>query len=213
MADPSTLSLRERVFVQEYLVDSDATKAASRAGYSIGLDSTDPTPDQLITRPDIASAILSGREQKASRANMQRETVLHEVSMLALSSLDHYVIDDNGYVRLAEGAPEGAIKALQSSRRRVSTRTDKDGSVTKTVDTEIKLWDKVGPLRLMGREVGLFADRIEHVGKNGGAIQLADVSKLSNEELKRQLLELAAEAEKIDAIDGYLELEPVPNAD
>ena len=47
-------------------------------------------------------------------------------------------------------------------------RIDKDGVMAVTV--EFKLWDKPGTLRLVCRHIGLFADRVEHTGPNGGPI-------------------------------------------
>ncbi len=42
-----------------------------------------------------------------------------------------------------------------------------DGSGGHTVDVEIKLAGKFEPLKLAGRHVGLFADKVEITGKDG----------------------------------------------
>ena len=102
---------------------------------------------------------------------MAQDSVLHELSFLALSSIDHYLVDESGEVRLAKGAPEGAMRAIQSIKRRTSVRTDKDGNECRIHDVEIKLWDKPTPLALMGRHVGLFPSRMEHTGKDGMPVE------------------------------------------
>jgi hypothetical protein len=98
---------------------------------------------------------------------MTQDTVLHEVSLLSHSSIAHYVVDDEGNVGEAEGAPVGAIRAVQSIRRRA--RVLPDGS--RTYEVEIRLWDKPGMLKLMGRHVGLFPERFEHSGLRGEPIE------------------------------------------
>lgn len=40
-------------------------------------------------------------------------------------------------------------------------------------------------LELLGKEVGMFKDRIEHTGKGGGPIQTVDLSNFSNDDLDR----------------------------
>lgn len=193
------LSPKQRAFVEEMLHDGNPRLAALRAGYAVNdleADDNDPTVADLLADPTIQHAIRTTRAQRQARVDMTRETVLTEMSYLARSSVEHYLIDDDGNVSLAEGAPDGAMRAIQSIKKKVSTRTDKDGNEFRTVDVELKLWDKPNPLKLMGKEVGLFADRVEHTGKDGGPIEYAN---MTTEELHAKALELARQA---DALKG-----------
>lgn len=90
--------------------------------------------------------------------------MLAEVGLLAFSDVTHYRVTDAGAVVLASGAPEGALRALQSIKRRITTRGR--GKQTEIIrEVEIRLWDKPGPLKLAGQHVGLFTDKLEHSGK------------------------------------------------
>lgn len=161
------LEPREAAFVQEYVVDFNCAQAGIRAGYSKNYNTT-----RLLSKPNIAAAIERATAQKMSRVQVSQDTVLHEMSLLAQSNLSHYIVDEDGTVQLADGAPEGAMRAIQSIKRRVTVKYDpKTEEVTKTFDVELKLWDKPGALRLMGKHTGLFPDRMEHTGKNGGPIE------------------------------------------
>lgn len=160
----------EEAFVHEYVVDFNATQACIRAGYSAHSASSQAV--KMFNRPNIVAAIERVKAQRLSRVGVTQDTVLHEMSLLAQSNLNHYVIDEDGNVQLAEGAPEGAMRAIQSIKRRVTVKYDpKSEEVTKTYDVELKLWDKPGALRLMGKHTGLFPDRMEHTGKGGGPIE------------------------------------------
>ena len=175
MADDNNLpplNPRQKAFVHEYLIDLNGTQAAIRAGYAPG--SAKETASEILTYPNVAAAIERGKAQRLSRVNMTADTVLKEMTLLSHSSVDHYYIDDEGQVRLAEGAPDGAMGAIQSIKRRTTVRTEgrgEDAHVVKTYDVELRLWDKPTPLKLMGRHVGLFPDRMEHTGKGGGPIE------------------------------------------
>lgn len=114
------------------------------------------------------------------------------MAALAMSRIDHYIVDDNGQVQLAEGAPDNAMAAIQSIKRKKTVRQDTAGNITITYDVEIRLWDKPQPLKLTGRHVGLYPDRVEHVGKGGGPIEMTQVS---SEELLARHKALAEAAE------------------
>ena len=109
---------------------------------------------------------------------MDADEVLSETAALAQSRVDNYVVDDDGNVALAEGAPEDAMAAVQSIKRRITTRTDRDGITTKTVDVELKLWDKPGSLKLMGKHRGIFADRVEVTGKDGAPLEVTRIERV-----------------------------------
>lgn len=160
------LEPREERFVHEYVVDLNATQAAIRAGYSPRYNA-----NRLMEKERITFAIERLKAQRLSRTGVDQDSVLHEMSLLAQSDISHYFVDDDGNLALAEGAPEGAMRAVQSVKKRITSRRDKDGATTVTRDIELKLWDKPTPLKLMGRHVGLFPDRVEHTGKGGGPIE------------------------------------------
>lgn len=163
----------KQAFVRELLEDDNPYKAALRAGIRLtGIDHTDPSVDELMSDPDVIAMVRSAREQRLSRVKMTQDTVLHEMSLLSHSSIDHYKVDDNGNVQLAEGAPAGAMRAVQSVKRKITTRREQgSGDVIKTVDVEIKLWDKPTPLKIMGKQIGLFPDKVEHSGPGGGPLE------------------------------------------
>ena len=179
MSDSSTaerpLTARQTAFVSEYLIDLNGTQAAIRAGYSP--TSAAEVASEALRNSKIVDAIERGKAQRLSRVQMTQDTVLHEMSLLSHSSLEHYYVDDDGQVRPTEDAPDGAMRALQSIKKKTRIFRDKDGNETgREYDVEVRLWNKPEPLKLMGKHVGLnFSDRVEHTGKGGGPIEIAEV--------------------------------------
>ena len=164
----SGMTYRRRRFVEEYVVDLNATQAATRAGYG---PSSAQLGHMLLKDVEIRAAIDAAVAQRTARVNMAQEHVLNEMALLSHSCVEHYTISDEGQVTPAPGAPDGVIRAIQSIKKRTAVRTDRDGNVIRTYDVELRLWDKPTPLRLMGKHTGLnFSDRVELTGKDGGPI-------------------------------------------
>lgn len=115
------------------------------------------------------------------------------MSLLSNSRIDHYIVDDDGQVQLAEGAPDGAMAAIQSIKRKKTVKETKDGELIVTYDVEIRLWDKPASLKLMGRHVGLFPDRVEVTGAGGGPLAVV-VRAMSDEDLANEALKVAEDA-------------------
>lgn len=149
------LTPKQELFVQEYMVDLNATAAALRAGYK--------HPDigrQLLTKPHVQDAVEDSKRARSERVGMAADDVLREIKILGRSSVWDYRIDDEGRVTLAEGAPPDCIRAVSSIKRKV--RHLGEGKVE--YETEIRLWDKNSALEKAGKHLGMFKDRVEVAG-------------------------------------------------
>ena len=162
-AKPARLTARQAAFVQEYLVDLNGKQAAIRAGYTAS--SSEVTASRLLRNAKVDEAIRAAQQARAMRVEVEQDRVLRELALLALSNVAHYHIDDDGLVTLADGAPEEAMRAVASLKRKRRVTTDKDGRETVEVDTELRLWDKPGSIRMAGQHLGMFVERHDHTTK------------------------------------------------
>jgi phage terminase small subunit len=162
---------RRQRFVQEYLIDLNGTQAAIRAGYSPR--GAEVTAFRLLRDAKTVAALKAALDKRAARTGITQDRVLEETALLAFSDLTHYTVSDTGDVELTKDAPAGAMRALQSIKRKIVTR---GAGATKEVirEVEIRLWDKPGPLKLSGQHVGLFVDKQEHSGPGGGPIEFSE---------------------------------------
>lgn len=154
MKQSEGLNPKQKKFVAEYVLTLNATQSAITAGYSARTAKSQG--QRLLTHDDVAAAIERARHALEIRSEITQERVLAELALLAFSDITHYEVDDAGNVKASATAPKYAMRAVSSIKRK--TFTSKDG-VSREV--EIKLWDKPGPLKLAGRHVGLFPDRVE----------------------------------------------------
>jgi phage terminase small subunit len=158
----STLAPKQLRFVEEYLVDLNATKAAERAGYS--KRSAYNVAYRMLQDPRIGEAIAAAEEARAERTQITADRVLRELAMIGFSDMR----------RFAKWGPKGitliASEQLDPDAARcvaeVSEIESKDGGSLK-----FKLHNKVDALTLLGKHLGLFSERMEHTGKDGKPIQ------------------------------------------
>jgi phage terminase small subunit len=149
------LTSKQERFVQEYLVDLNATQAAIRAGYSE--KTAYSIGQENLRKPEVLAAITQAQEERAKRTEITQDVVLKELALLSLSNVKHYQIDDEGHVKLVDGVPEEANRAVSSIKRKVIR--GKDGQVT--YETILTLWDKPACLRMCGQHLGMFKEKLD----------------------------------------------------
>lgn len=149
------LTPRQALFVEEYLKDLNGTQAAIRSGYSA--KTAQAISSENLRKPLIVAALAEAQAKRSAKTGITQERVLAELAILAFSDVSHYLVNDAGNVDLTVGAPDGAMRAVSSIKRRVTT--DAMGSVTR--ETELRLWNKPEPLKLAGKHVGLFTEKTE----------------------------------------------------
>lgn len=149
-------------FVQEYLIEPNATAAYERAGYKARGAVSRANASRLLTNANVAAAIENEQAKRAERTGITQDAVLHEIAILQHSTVEHYTIDDRGNVGLALDAPRDAMRAVASLKKKVMY-TD----TGMTYETEIKLWNKPASLRMGGEHLGIF--------KGIGDVPLSDI--------------------------------------
>jgi len=77
------LTPKQQRFVEEYLVDLNATQAAIRAGYSER--SAYSVGHENLSKPEIAAAISEGQANLSEVAEVTAERVMREVALIALA--------------------------------------------------------------------------------------------------------------------------------
>ena len=91
------LAPMQSVFVQEYLIDLNATQAAIRAGYSA--KTAEQQGYQLLQKPSVQAAIAERRKEREQRTAVTADRVLLEAARLALFDPRKLFNDD--------GSPKG----------------------------------------------------------------------------------------------------------
>ncbi|AVZ03938.1 terminase small subunit [Acinetobacter pittii] len=150
----ANLTPKQQRFVEEYLIDLNATQAAIRAGYS------EKTANEIgaenLAKPSIAKAIQDALKERSERVQIDADYVLKRlVEIDQMDVLD--IMDDDGNVKPLRDWPK--IWRQYISNIETISMDDGEGWLKK-----IKWPDKVKNLELLGKHisVGAFKDKVEH---------------------------------------------------
>ncbi len=115
---PATLTPKQQAFVENYLLDLNATQAAIRAGYSA--KSAGRFAQELLTKPHIAEAITAAQAKRSQRTEITADAVLQQLWALANANPNELVEHRRTCCRYCHGEQFGYQETTreQEARRR-----------------------------------------------------------------------------------------------
>lgn len=153
------LNKRQKVFVQEYLKDLNATAAYKRAGFKASGHSAETNAARLLRNAEVSKAIQAGMDARAKRAELDSDQILKEIGRLSYIN-PKKLFDAQGRLLPIHQLPD-EIAVCISSLDVVTTRVPGSDPVEVEYTTKIKFWDKRGSLELLGKHQKLFTDKLE----------------------------------------------------
>lgn len=182
------LTPKQRAFVREYLVDLNATQAAIRAGYSV--DTARAIGAENLTKPNIAKAIAAAMELRSKRTDITADRVLMELAKIGFADI-RKAIRWHSHLINEEDNPDGGdvavIKTVVTNQVELVASDDLDDETAAAISEisqntaggiKLKLHDKRAALVDIGKHLGMFREKVELTGKDGGPIQTEEVSDL-----------------------------------
>lgn len=168
-----TLTAKQRQFVAEYLIDLNATQAAIRAGYS--KNRADAMGHENLRKPEISQAVQEAMKARGDRTEVTADRVLAEFAKLAFLDPRRFY-DANGGLIPVPLLPADVAAALSSMEITVERSQGADGPTYADVK-KIKFADKKGALDSCARHLGMFTDKTEVSGPNGGPVQYLRIER------------------------------------
>ncbi|MEN1496365.1 terminase small subunit [Pseudomonas aeruginosa] len=145
------LTKKQRLFVDEYLIDLNATQAAIRAGYStrrateIGY--------QLLQRPEVAQAIQAAMAERSKRTEVEADYVIRRLREIdEMDVLD--ILEDDGSFRSIRDWPRAWRQFLSGIEIAELFEGRSDDRRIAGVLRKVKWPDKLRNLELLSRHVG-----------------------------------------------------------
>ena len=108
------LTAKEARFVEEYLVDGNATRAAIRAGYAPA--SARQPASRKLSKADIAAEIAAARQKTSERNEYQVDDFVHELLELLGADLADLFDADGSLLPLEQWPPvwrRGLVKSFK----------------------------------------------------------------------------------------------------
>lgn len=156
---------RQRRFVQEYLVDLNASAAARRAGYAGGA-SADVQASRLLRNVKVKAAIDAAMAARAERTKISADRVIAELAKIGFANMQDYVrLTSDGDAMLDfNGIDRDQFAAIGEIT--VEDFTEGRGDDARDVRrVKMKLIDKRAALVDLGRHLALFTDNVKHGGE------------------------------------------------
>lgn len=149
------LTKKQKRFVEEYLVDLNATQAAIRAGYST--QTAYSIGDENLKKPEIKNAIEKALAERSRRTGVNADRVILELAKIAFVNPTDVINMDEATVR-GEANREDTATIASVKVKRIPTD---DGDI---VEREVRTYDKIKALELLGKHLGMFTDKFKVEG-------------------------------------------------
>jgi phage terminase small subunit len=185
---------RQRRFVEEYLVDLNATQAAKRAGYTAR--SAKDHGYRLLKNSAVAAAVAKAQGRRAARTRVSADRVVTELAKVAFGDPR----------RLLSWGPDGVVLRDSSELTEAEAALVSEVSETRTAaggTRKVKLHCKLSALNALGKHLGLFGNGRQSalaraLAQNGGTQNgtndngEADAADDPRERLARRIAGIAA---------------------
>ena len=139
------LTPKQKRFVDEYLVDLNATAAARRAGYSE--KTACEQGSRLLANVKVQAAIQERQKKLQGKLEITQEAVLQELAAIAFANGTDFVTVTQAGLLAVKPTDEVAREKLPAVA---------GIKYTANLGIEIKLHDKVRALELLGKHLGVF---------------------------------------------------------
>ncbi|HOV80812.1 MAG TPA: terminase small subunit [Bacillota bacterium] len=146
------LTPKQQCFVEEYLVDLNATAAAIRAGYSV--KNAGKIGSQLLDKTRIKAAIDKALAARSRRTGINQDRVLLELAKVAFLNPTDVINMDEATIR-GDANREDTATIASVKVKRIPTEA---GDI---VEREVKTYDKLKALELLGKHLGMFKDKLD----------------------------------------------------
>nr|DAX06649.1 MAG TPA: Terminase small subunit [Bacteriophage sp.] len=145
------LTDKQKKFIDEYLVDLNATQAAIRAGYKE--KAAYRTGAENLRKPQIQEEIQKRMEERQKRTEITQDMVLQELAAIAFARATDYVSVMGGMVQVKDtdqlsDSQIAAIAGIKETQNGI----------------EVKLGSKEKTLELLGRHLGMWNDKLDVAG-------------------------------------------------
>lgn len=188
----ANLTAKQQRFCDEYLIDLNATQAAIRAGYSEKTACEQGA--RLLANVKVQAYIQKRKIDRIERTEITQDMVLQELANIAFSNAADYaaVVEKDATIQCENGAlmplydekgnpvkyrtvePVLTSDLTENQKRALSViKKGRDGF-------EIKPYDKIRALELLGKHLGMFTEKVEVSGEMNNPM-----AGLTTEELKK----------------------------
>lgn len=164
------LTPKQMRFVDEYLVDFNATQAAIRAGYKA--KTAHVIGAENLRKPKIAEEVARRQKDLQRRTEVTQDRVVKELARIAFANIADYLHVETQTRTKDDGTEVTYQTVMFNETQELSADQRAALAVVKQSVNgfELKLHDKIKALELLGRHIGMFNDKLSLSGADGGPL-------------------------------------------
>jgi len=164
--EPTRLTAKQKRFIDEYLIDLNATQAAIRSGYSE--KTAEAIGFENLRKPKIEAEVRRRMKDREKRTEVTQDRVLKELAKIAFSDIKDFLEFKTAETKIGENDDGDPIIDYQTIIN-LKDSADVDGSLISEVQLKdgtlkFKLHDKMAALDKIGKHLGMFTDKVEVKG-------------------------------------------------
>lgn len=156
------LTAKQQRFVEEYLIDLNATQAAIRAGYSP--KSAEEQGYQLLHKTSVSDAVSKAKAARSRRTGINADRVLREYARLGFLDPRKLFDEEGGPKNVAE-LDEDTAAALVGFEVTELFEGRGEEKILVGYLKKYKLADKKGALDSIAKHLGMFTEKVELSGQ------------------------------------------------
>lgn len=173
------LTKKQELFIQEYLVDMNATQAYKRAGYAVKNDNVaHASAQRMLRNATVKKEIERQIDLRKRKLKVTAEDVIDELIKVGFTNITDVVNVKEGFV-----IAKDTDTLTENQQRAISEIKQTDNGVS------IKMHNKLGALKLLGQHLGIFLERIELNNPQDNKLKSLPSEKL------QQLIKILSEEE------------------
>jgi phage terminase small subunit len=146
------LTEKQQRFVDEYLIDLNATQAAIRAGYSA--KTADVQGSRMLGNIKVQQAIAEQMAERSKRTGINQDRVVLELAKIAFLNISDVVDTDTGEI-LPNASPDD-LACIESVKFKQS-----DNQYGGSIEREVKVASKLKALEMLGKHLGMWNDKLD----------------------------------------------------
>jgi phage terminase small subunit len=182
------LTDKQQRFVQEYLLDLNASAAARRAGYSA--KTAQEQGSRLLLNVMVQEAIAEAQDARSKRTEITQDRVLQELAKIGFADIRKAIRWGATVAVPVQSGDDATDFADDGEPVRVHTDLaliasdeiddDTAAAISEIKQTKeglaIKFHPKLEALGKIGQHLGMFKEKVELTGKDDGPIETVDVT-------------------------------------
>ncbi len=142
---------KQQRFVDEYLIDLNATQAAIRAGYSV--KTANEQGAQNLAKVSIQQEIAEQMADRSRRTGVNQDRIVLELARIAFAKITD-IVDSEGKIKST--ATDDDLACIESVKYKGS-----ESETSSSVEREVKLSSKLKALELLGKHLGMWNDKLD----------------------------------------------------